>query len=254
MTGKPDISIVLTAHDEGMLAHPTLRSAARAAAQAEAAGLSVELVAILDVANAATRDLFREWGERRDGPTPAIHETALRDVGLARNEGVARARGRYVAILDADDLWCADWLAAAHRAAEAEPRPSIWHPEYSAAFGEEEYVLVGIDMDDPGFRGLGLAFANHWTALAFARRAIFLETPYRPNAIDAGFGFEDWAWNCDTILRGAVHKIVRGTSHFIRKKALSASLSSRMIRTNCLPLPSDLFRVETPDARCQDAG
>lgn len=247
MTGAArDIAIVLTAHDEGLLAYSTLRSAARAAAHAEAAGLSVETIAVLDDADAATRGLFREWQERAAGAAPQLHETAFRDAGLARNFGIGRAAARYAAILDADDLWCAEWLAAAWRAAEAEPRPSIWHPEYAVYFGGADHVMVGIDMDDPRFRRLGLAFANHWTALAFARRSIFLDTPYRPLAPDAGYGFEDWAWNCDTIQRGAVHKIVPGTSHFVRRKPAGDSLGERQVRAHCLPLPSGLFRVARP--------
>ncbi|MCW5773252.1 MAG: glycosyltransferase family 2 protein [Rhodospirillaceae bacterium] len=244
MTGACDISIVLAAHDEGMMLHPTLRSAARACARAEAAGLAVELVAILDSPSPATRAYFEDWTERGRQPAARRHETAFRDLGLVRNFGITQARGRYVALLDGDDLWCAEWLAAAHRAAEADPRRTIWHPEYSVMFGESAHVMVGIDMDDPQFRLPGLALENHWTALAFAARDIFLETPYRPAAVAAGFGFEDWAWNCDTIARGARHKIVPGTSHFIRKKQMQDSLSLRMTEAACLPIPSALFRLD----------
>jgi glycosyltransferase involved in cell wall biosynthesis len=254
MSSCYDISIVLTAHREGMLAHPTLRSALKARACAEANGLKVELIVTLDDSDSKTQEYFNEVATELKSDGLIILVVQTRNLSAARNNAIKKAAGRFIALLDGDDLWCAEWLVAAYRAAQADTRRIAWHPQYTIGFGECEEVLITADMEDPRFRLLDLCLHNYWTALAFAERAIFLETPYRLSNFElTRFGYEDWTWNCDTILHGVLHKIVPETSHFVRRKSGAESLLRRSDAINCLPIPSDLFRLDLTAKSGSDA-
>ena len=58
--GGPDISVVVTGHHEGELAIPTFRALARSVAAAVDVGLAVEVVGVLDRADATTTRVFDE--------------------------------------------------------------------------------------------------------------------------------------------------------------------------------------------------
>ncbi|EUJ48379.1 glycosyltransferase family 2 protein [Listeria rocourtiae] len=63
-----------------------------------------ELLLVDDCSTDGTRDMLRELAER-DSRIQLILLTENRGSGFARNEGLSRARGRFVAFLDSDDLW-----------------------------------------------------------------------------------------------------------------------------------------------------
>ena len=71
-------------------------------------------------------------------------------------------------------------------------------------------------------------------------REIYGRFPYRPNRLDQGFGFEDWAWNCETIAAGLKHRAVPETTHFIRSKPAD-SLREQTVARGCLRSKTDLF-------------
>ena len=77
------------------------------------------------------------------------------------------------------------------------------------------------DMDEEEFENSTLAIANCWTALCFAPLDLVRAIPYRRVDAAAQIGFEDWAWNVETAVCGAKHKIVPGTVHAIRSRANS---------------------------------
>ncbi len=234
-----DITAIVTAHREGLLAPATLATLARAVEIARVEGLNVEIVVMLDRADALTREVFQHFSETR---IPLeMHEVDFGDPGASRNAAVRVARGRWIALLDADDLWCADWLVASFRAAESDSRSIVWHPEVNVYFGVNPHVFVHADMDAPEYELSHLAVRNDWTSLSFARRELFEAVPYRPSKLSAQIGYEDWTWNMDVISAGAIHKTVKGTGHAIRtKRGASVVQSSNAAR--CLPHPSPLFR------------
>jgi hypothetical protein len=210
----------------------------RAIEQCRSDTVQVEILAVLDRADAVTKEIFERWtNERCDAKTL---EAEFGDLGLSRNFGVSEAQGKWIAFIDADDLWTPQWLASAYRAGESEARRSIWHPEINLYFGERPYVYKHVDMDDPIFNFAALAIDNPWTALCFAERELFVKVPYRQINIDKQLGYEDWGWNLETISVGAVHKTVLGTAHCIRSK--SVSLVSKTAASYCLPRPCTLFR------------
>lgn len=235
-TSDVDITVVLNAHNEGILAHPTVLSLHQAKLHAERHGLTVEVIIVQDKPSPETLEYFNEC--------KVLDFTTLRvsfaDCGLSRNAGAQAATGKWIAFLDADDLWCASWLTACHESAVTDPRDIVWHPEANQYFATEPYIFVHVDMEDPSFDLLTLMTNNYWTSLSFARRELYLSYPYPPTHLDTQLGYEDWSWNALTISQGILHKIVPATMHFLRQKPLS--ILRQTAASFALMYPTPLFK------------
>jgi glycosyltransferase involved in cell wall biosynthesis len=231
-----DITAVLNVHREGILARSSLLSIARARQVAEAAGVSVEVLAVADCSDRATLDTLAAAAGVQ------VLETDVDDLGLARNVGVAAATGQYMAFLDGDDLWGPGWLLAAYAASTAESRAVVWHPEASLYFGPEQepFWLLHPDMETIEGDWVTLGVRNQWTSLSFALRDTYLRVPYRRTDLAGGFGKEDWSWNSEVVANGYLHKPVQGTTHLVRMRA--NSLVRRTDVANALMTPSTLWR------------
>ena len=236
---KPLISAVLTTHREGLILGPTLKSIARSIALAERNRQPVELLVSLDRADALTRDVVMDFAERME---TKIFENDFGDLSLSRNRCIENASGEFVAILDGDDLISNNWLSDAATNAGRDTRLTIWHPEVNVVFGEHNHMFRHIDTEDDEFDPLMLIATNPWTALSFARKACFEALPYTPIQLASGIGFEDWAWNREAVAAGYLHKVVKGTGHAIRRKAIS--LAKLTTQAKALPAPTEFFRAE----------
>jgi len=218
-----DISIIITAHKEGEIAQASLRSALRCAEFARAKNITVEIVCTLDAADDQTQAMFVQFKDSIDQLIVLDH----RDLGLSRNSAIQASHGKYIALLDADDLWSENWLYTCfHSLENRENKKQILHPEYSLFFEARSNLWkhrsqVEMNPDELSV----IFFVNHWTALCFAHRDVFTDVPYLKSGVGSGFGFEDWHWNAETIGKGYLHSIVPGTSHFIRKKTKNSLLS-----------------------------
>ncbi len=212
---RKTLSVVITAHREGLLLTPALRSASRAIAHLRAhTAWEAEAIVVLDKPDEPTMAAAQAWDE--------ANVQRLRvdngDPGTSRNDAVRLSSGELVAFLDGDDLWGANWLTETVRAQEFESRNVVWHPEVCVYFGLEPHVFRHIDMESREFDPLSLALVNCWTALSAARRQFLIDTPF---AETKGVGFEDWDWNIAAIEQGALHKVVAGTGHAIRQRRRS---------------------------------
>ncbi len=233
-----DICAVLNVHREGLLAHSSLLSMVRSRLLAEAAGISVEILLVADCPDLAT-EAYMQTAQKFGARTLV---TDVDDLGLARNVAVLANNCRFMAFLDGDDMWSPRWLQAAFAAASQTQKKVVWHPEGNFYFGEhvKSHWMIHPDMDDFPEDWTTLGVANLWTSLVFAPREIFLKVPYKKHSLDLGFGYEDWAWNCDVVAHNAIHKVVRGTAHLIRRN--SNSLNMRSNASMALPAPTELFR------------
>jgi glycosyltransferase involved in cell wall biosynthesis len=231
-----EITAILNVHREGILAHSSLLSIAGARQTAEAAGIGVEVLAVADCSDRTTLDVLAS------APGVQVLETSVDDLGLARNVGVAAARGRYIGFLDGDDLWGRCWLRSAYEKATTESRPVVWHPEASLYFGSkhEPSWVIHPDMETIEGDWVALAVRNQWTSLSFAPRNTYVEVPYRRTNLAGGFGKEDWSWNSEVVAHGYLHKPVPGTAHLVRIR--DDSLVRRTDLAKTLMTPSTLFR------------
>lgn len=244
-----DITVVLNGHREGILAQPTLRSLSQSVACSRVSGISVEALLVLDRPDDLTREVFAEFVSHHSWSR--ILPVEFGDLGLSRNAGVIEAAGRWIAFLDADDLWGANWLSAALASAEKDKRPIVWHPELNIYFGHDPHIFHHVDMEEEHFQLSALAMTNCWTALCFASRQILEQVPYRATELGKQIGYEDWSWHLETISNGVIHKVVPGTGHAIRRKRVS--LVSQTNAAQCMPRPSDLFRRDIETRRVFDA-
>jgi glycosyltransferase involved in cell wall biosynthesis len=231
-----EITGIINLHREGLLAHASLRSALAARREAEAAGITVELLAVADSADAATLAVAGAVDRVQ------VLEASVRDLALARNIGVAAAGGRFIAFLDGDDLWSHNWLRNAHKVATGTARKVVWHPEASLFFGPklDPYWLIHPDIETVQGDWVTLGMRNHWTSLSFARREVYEQVLFRQNDLRAGFGYEDWSWNAEVIAEGWLHKPVIGTTHLVRVR--ENSLVRQTATSGALVTPSSLFR------------
>jgi glycosyltransferase involved in cell wall biosynthesis len=238
-----DITAILNVHHEGVLAHASLSSIRAAREVARVAGIVVEILVVADCPDLPTLDYFSDAKDLR------LLQTDVDDLGLARNFGVKEARGEFVAFLDGDDLWGATWLQAAWGMARRGVQGVVWHPEGNLFFGSslEPYWLMHSEMEEAEGDWVNLGIRNQWTALSFGARSIYQRVPYRRTNLAAGFGYEDWSWNCEIVAQGYLHRPVPGTAHMIRVRA--SSLLRRTMGARALMAPSNLMRSRIGWAR-----
>lgn len=230
------VSVVVAAHKEGLLLNATMKSIARSVTNARRNGIDVEVLLGLDRADMVTKAAAHLW----KGDGVSIFEVDYGDPGTTRNYLIERSTSDFIAILDGDDLFCSWWLTAAAKAALADRRPIVWHPEVNVMFGELKYAFYHTDMEDPKFDLLSVMVCNPWTSLCFSRRDLFMMLPYSRCDFADGVGHEDWTWNRKAIELGYTHKVVIGTGHGIRRKEISQVRQAAASRS--LPWSTDIGR------------
>lgn len=208
---------------------------------AQANNYQVERLIGLDSASMLCREYFeanrpREW---------RICDLDCRDLGAARNALASEARGRWIAFLDADDLFSENWLVqGARRMSQAEQKNErvILHPEANFFFDAAASVLVNAPQCDPLFTPYYWYSANYYDSLVMAPRRAFIETPYQRREPQFGFGYEDWRWNLDTMSSGWRHEPVRDTIIFKRRQ--DASLLSDLNQARSLLWTLDSLAID----------
>jgi len=223
-----DVTLLITFHREGILAHSTLNSIERCRRYAEEAGISTEYVWVLDSIDEHTRAAIATHPVAK--ANVRIIEVAHRDAGASRNSGIAIARGRAVAVLDGDDYFSTNWIERAWFYLNEFGPKTILHPEFVINFGSHAAYCWQIDQNGPYFDKTALLLSNFWSSWTFAMRSLHIACPYvttRPN--ETGYGYEDWHWNCETIGHGYEHRLAWGTIGFYRRKLVSLVTSTTAV-------------------------
>jgi glycosyltransferase involved in cell wall biosynthesis len=231
-----DLTVVVTAHDETLVCGPTMRSADRAVSDARARGYTVETIVALDAATPATHEYFHQprfdhW-ERWE-----MHEG---DLGRVRNAIVPRTKGRYIAFLDADDLFSDNWLAegiAALDAAAGSGERAIAHPELNVIFDGSRSIRQNADSSSPLFSPYMLYVRNCYDSLCMSPREAHLAVPYIHRDIPNGLSYQDWQYAIETLSRGWRHLVVQDTIIFKRRRdfSLVAESNNRKAIVRALP-------------------
>lgn len=210
-----DISIIVTAHNEGILAHKTMLSLFRAVRKLEEAGITYEIIVHIDNGSKETVDYFERY--ENDDRVRVLRNT-FGDLSESRNFSVNSALGKYIAVIDADDLCSEGWLANSYTSIK-DRTEAVARYSYTITFGNEETVVTDNEDVSLSDKNMYLFDSNMNGSSFVCRKEIYQDTPQRKNT--PPYGSEDWQWTVDTMSKGIEHIAVPETAHFYRKDPLA---------------------------------
>ena len=231
-----DLTVVVTGHDETAVCGPTMAAADLAIEAARAGGLTVQAVIALDAASEATSAYFHQ--PRFDHWERWLFDEG--DLGRVRNTLVPRTDGRFIAFLDADDLFSENWLVegvAALVAADGRGERTIAHPELNVVFDGTRSVMVNIPQDSPLFTPHYLYARHYYDSLCLAPREAHLEIPYVSRDVSNGLSYQDFQFTIETMDAGWRHLVVRDTIIFNRRRDVSLVTESTLRKSVVRSLP-----------------
>ena len=229
---KFDVSVVLNLHRESLFMKPTLLSLSECAREASLNGVNVELIAVFDRSDQATRAVFDAHDFSAFSKTTSI-DVDVGSLGLARNAGISCASGEFIWTCDADDLVSSNCIVELLKTARAQEKSKVAvFVEYLCAFGEQYHNVRYIDgaMLTPA----DFAFQHPYVSRIFLPRSAFKELSYQDLKVTSGFAYEDWDLNCRLYALDYDFLVAKGTTFFYRQRAGSLlrqanAASARMI-------------------------
>lgn len=233
-----DISVVVTFHNENLLAHWMLDRFARTRGHAEHQGLRVEMICVLDSANEDTVRIVTHHDSLRDADT--VIRVGNRDLATSRNDGIRLAKGAYIGIVDGDDYYSEAWLTSARARARETSDRAVVHPDYIVSFGTVHAITRVIDQERDPYPLASCLKIHPWVSTAFAPARIFRDIPYRACDAHAGYGYEDWHWNLEVLAAGYRHVTAPGTALYYRRKAVS--MLTHYVQRGVTIRPTGFFR------------
>lgn len=96
-----DVSVIIPAHNAGRYICDAIDSVL------EQVGISLEVIVVDNCSTDKTREIVQQ---KYDSRIRVVSEPRL-GIGFARNAAIHLTAGRYIALLDADDIWLPDKLA-----------------------------------------------------------------------------------------------------------------------------------------------
>jgi glycosyltransferase involved in cell wall biosynthesis len=187
-----DISVIVTAGNEGIIAHHSMRSLFKAVDYAQKFGITSEVLIILDAANSETEKYFSRY---EDSEICKIFRVNFLDVWESKNFGVDNASGKYLTFLQAKDLFSENWLALGFQALESFSEKIIAHPMYEVDFDAAQGIVQSIDNDD--LINFALLSGNVFPSVCIASKEIFLI--HRFISARNKYFDPEWSFNCSAI-------------------------------------------------------
>ena len=102
---------------------------------------NVEVQIVDDGSTDDTANLVRQW---RNDPRVRVHAQSNAGQARAKNTGVSLSRGRFVAFLDADDLWLPGKLARQMELFRGRPELGVVYSDYQCMDGEGRPLAKGV--------------------------------------------------------------------------------------------------------------
>lgn len=208
-----DVSVILTFHNEGAVIYKTFLSLERMLKKLDEKKVRYEIIAHLDNGDEKTRRYIERAKERLN---IKLFENHFGEPSQSRNFAVTKSKGRYVCLMDGDDLFSERWLIDAYMMQEATTEDVILHPECNLTFGLDEQPRLwrmkdSFSLDEDTLILFG---RNRWCSGTFLKRGVAKKYPYE-KAIGC-YGFEDWHFNCETRANDIKHNVVPGSVLFYR--------------------------------------
>lgn len=170
----PLVSTVIPCHDGERYVAEAIRSAIGQACSPH------EILVVDDGSEDASADVVRGFGD-----AVRLLQQPRRGAATARNLGARHASGRYLAFLDADDLWPADALARLLAVLEADPALGI-------AFGKmEQFMSPELPTDSRHFQFDPAPVQARMCGTVLMRRDVFLQVGDLAPELTSG-EFIDW--------------------------------------------------------------
>ena len=111
MSPDPKVSVIVPVYNAARYLHEALSSVARQTLQ------DIEIILVDDGSTDDSLAIMRRFEAADELGRVTIIEQAHAGAGVARNAGLAVARGEYLSLLDADDIFDRDMLKAAYQQA-----------------------------------------------------------------------------------------------------------------------------------------
>ena len=235
-----DVSLVLNLHREGKYLFRTLSSLREAIFYASIHGVVVEVVIVLDQPDDITKNAVKSCDLSSIDHIQII-EVDHGSLGLSRNDGVKKARGRYVRLSDGDDLVSFNLLYSMYFLLERLGPRAILIPEWLFVFGEP-YIRIRYE-DKKTITPLSMIDKHPFVSQIFFDRSLFEVLNFQDMRLSSKYAYEDWHFATEAIARGYEYYIAKDTVLFHRQRqdgllSMADSISVRQISPSTLFTPS----------------
>lgn len=238
------LSIIVTAHREGLIAHKTMRSVERAVTRLEKAALSYEIIVSIDRGDETTVNYFKNYR----GLPITIYQWDHGDLSGSRNSAIAKAHGRFVAFIDADDLMSENWLYDGLRLLLQKTYGKyVAHSAYTIEFEGADAIVQKTGYTNKDQDMLLSVLSGRWNSVIIAPIILLKKFPYVPNS--PGYGYEDWYLSCCLIDNDVKNVLVPETAIFVRRKASGSEwarqkTSRSLLHAHAIFSPSRFRRID----------
>ncbi|MGH7217931.1 MAG: glycosyltransferase [Candidatus Microsaccharimonas sp.] len=218
---NPVFSVVITAHREGIIAHKTLVSIQKALEPLYEIGISYEVVIHIDNGDTETNAYFDRY-KSISGYT--LLYNSFGNPADSRNFAINAAKGKYIALIDGDDLITKDWLIDGYKMLAEQDKPVILRPNYQLQFGGTDphhNVWILNDSFSKDEDALIMSYYNRWPNALITTADILKEFPFVHTK--NGFGYEDWLFNCAVRMADIPNLVVPKSTLFYRRRANSVT-------------------------------